>query len=72
MTMDGVIGYVKEKHVKPSYYKEILSTFTSPEYTAQADRKNKFGISQIFNKKPMKAGRINQANQGSKCVSNMV
>ena len=51
MTMDGVIGYVKEKHVKPSYYKEILSTFTSPEYTAQT-RPEKINLvfHQIFNK----------------------
>jgi spore germination protein YaaH len=35
MTKDGVIGYVREKNVKASYYKEIHSTFSPPLYTAQ-------------------------------------
>jgi spore germination protein YaaH len=35
MTRNGVIGYVREKNVKESYYKEISSTFTPPVYTAQ-------------------------------------
>ena len=51
MTKDGVIGYVREKHVKTSYYKEIKSTFKAPEYTAQtrADKIN-LVFHQIFNK----------------------
>ena len=51
MTKDGVIGYVREKHVKTSYYKEIQSTFKAPEYTAQtrADKIN-LVFHQIFNK----------------------
>jgi spore germination protein YaaH len=50
MTKDGIIGYVKEKNVKASYYKEILSTFTPPEYTTQT-RPDKINMvfHQIFN-----------------------
>lgn len=35
MTEDGVVGYVKEKHVKKSFYKTLESTYQAPEYTAQ-------------------------------------
>ncbi|TAH67730.1 MAG: glycosyl hydrolase family 18 [Anaerolineaceae bacterium] len=50
MTKDGIIGYVKEKNVKTSYYKEIKSSFTAPEYTAQT-RPDKINLvfHQIFN-----------------------
>ena len=50
MTKDGVIGYVREKNVKESYYKEISSTFTPPVYTAQT-RPDKINLvfHQIFN-----------------------
>ena len=50
MTKDGIIGYVKEKNVKESYYKEISSTFTPPEYTSQT-RPEKINLvfHQIFN-----------------------
>ena len=50
MTKDGVIGYVREKHVKGSYYKELTSSFKPPEYTAQS-RPYKINLvfHQIFN-----------------------
>ncbi len=50
MTNDGVIGYVREKNVKESYYKEISSTFIPPVYTAQS-RPDKINLvfHQIFN-----------------------
>lgn len=50
MTKDGIIGFVKEKHVKTSYYKEISSTFTPLVYTAQT-RPDKINLvfHQIFN-----------------------
>ena len=50
MTKDGIIGYVKDKNVKDSYYKDISSTFTSPVYTAQT-RTDKINLvfHQIFN-----------------------
>jgi spore germination protein YaaH len=35
MTEDGIIGYVKEKNVKKSFYKTFESSFKAPEYTAQ-------------------------------------
>ena len=35
MTEEGIIGYVKNKHVKESFYKAISSSFKAPEYTAQ-------------------------------------
>ena len=35
MTKDGIVGYVKEKHVKQSYYKEVQGSFVPPVYTAQ-------------------------------------
>ena len=35
MTSDGVIGYVKQKHIKDSYYKTIESTYQPEEYTSQ-------------------------------------
>ncbi len=35
MTGDGIIGYVKEKYVKKSFYKTMESSFKAPEYTAQ-------------------------------------
>lgn len=50
MTNDGVMGYVREKNVKESYYKEISSTFIPPVYTAQS-RPDKINLvfHQIFN-----------------------
>lgn len=50
MTKDGIIGYVREKHVDTSYYKEIESSFTPPEYISQS-RPDKINLvfHQIFN-----------------------
>ena len=33
MTMDGIIGYVKNKDVKESYYEAVESQYQAPEYT---------------------------------------
>lgn len=51
MTSDGVIGYVKQKHIKDSYYKTIESTYQPEEYTSQkrADKINMV-FHQVFNK----------------------
>ncbi len=35
MTEDGIIGYVKEKNVKKSFYKAFESSYTAPQYTNQ-------------------------------------
>ncbi len=35
MTEDGIIGYVKEKNVKKSFYESLDSTYQAPEYTSQ-------------------------------------
>ncbi len=43
MTEDGIIGYVKEKNVKKSFYKKLESTYRAPEYTAQT-RKEKINL----------------------------
>lgn len=50
MTEDGIIGYVKEKHIKKSYYKTLKSTYNEPEYTAQT-RPYKINLvfHQVFN-----------------------
>lgn len=50
MTKDGVIGYVREKHVKESFYKTIESSYQPQEYTAQT-RPDKINLvfHQIFN-----------------------
>lgn len=51
MTSDGIIGYVKEKHVRESYYKTIESTYEAPEYTSlKRDGKINLVFHQIFNK----------------------
>ncbi len=51
MTADGIVGYVKEKHVKKSFYKKTESDYRAPEYTAQT-RQDKINLvfHQIFNK----------------------
>lgn len=50
MTEDGIVGYVKEKHVKKSFYKKTESDYRAPEYTAQI-RQDKINLvfHQIFN-----------------------
>lgn len=50
MTQDGIIGYVREKHVKESYYKTIESTYEAPEYTSlKRSGKINMVFHQIFN-----------------------
>jgi len=34
LTKDGIIGYVKNKNIKQSYYKQVESSYKSPEYTS--------------------------------------
>lgn len=68
MTNDGVFGYVREKNVKTSYYKEILSTFSAPEYTAQK-RSEKINLvfHQIFNTEA--AGKLEELISQTKGVN---
>lgn len=50
MTKDGIMGFVKEKHVKESYYKMIESSYKPLEYTSQS-RPYKINLvfHQVFN-----------------------
>ncbi|CUH91718.1 glycosyl hydrolase family 18 protein [Herbinix luporum] len=50
MTKEGIIGYVRERHVQDSYYKTIESTYEPPEYTSQL-RNDKINLvfHQFFN-----------------------
>lgn len=50
MTKEGIIGYVRDKHVKESFYKTISSDFKEPEYTSQT-RPEKINLvfHQVFN-----------------------
>lgn len=34
MTEDGIVGYVREKDTKKSYYKDLVSNYVAPEYTS--------------------------------------
>ena len=43
MTEDGIIGYVREKYVKKSFYKNLESTYQAPEYSAQT-RQDKINL----------------------------
>jgi spore germination protein YaaH len=51
MTVDGVIGYLREKHAKESAYQTMKSAYQEPEYTVQA-RTGKVNLvfHQVFNK----------------------
>ncbi|MBE5967961.1 MAG: glycosyl hydrolase family 18 [Lachnospiraceae bacterium] len=51
MTDEGIIGYVKNKHIKETYYKTFSSDFKEPEYTSQT-RPEKINLvfHQVFNK----------------------
>ena len=68
VTKNGVIGYVKEKNVKTSYYKEISSTFTAPVYTVQ-NRPDKINLvfHQIFNSEA--AGKLEELIAQTKGVN---
>ena len=50
MTKEGIIGYVRDKYVKESFYKTISSDFKEPEYTSQT-RPEKINLvfHQVFN-----------------------
>jgi spore germination protein YaaH len=50
MTSDGIKGYVKEKHIKKSFYQTISSSYQAPEYTTQK-RPGKINMvfHQVFN-----------------------
>lgn len=50
MTSDGIIGYIKEKHTKESYYQTVIYDFREPVYTAQT-RSGKINMvfHQVFN-----------------------
>lgn len=51
MTENGIIGYVREKYVKESYYKTIESSYQAPEYTSlKKNEKINLVFHQIFNK----------------------
>ena len=51
MTADGIIGYVRNKHIKKSFYKTIESDYVAPEYVTQT-RPGKINLvfHQVFNK----------------------
>jgi spore germination protein YaaH len=68
MTQDGIIGYVREKYVKESHYKEISSTFTPPSYMAQT-RPYKINLvfHQIFNMES--AGKLEELISKTKGVN---
>jgi len=71
MTQDGVIGYVREKHVKESYYKTIGSSYQAPEYTS-LKRSGKINLvfHQIFNKDAaMKLEELISQTKGVNVVS---
>jgi spore germination protein YaaH len=50
MTVDGIKGYVREKHAKESFYQTLESTYEEPVYTAQT-RAGKINMvfHQVFN-----------------------
>jgi spore germination protein YaaH len=50
MTIDGIKGYVREKHAKESFYQTLESTYEEPVYTAQT-RAGKINMvfHQVFN-----------------------
>lgn len=51
MTQDGIMGYVRSKHVKESFYQTLTSNYQAPVYTAQT-RPGKINMvfHQVFNK----------------------
>lgn len=50
MTEDGVMGYVRNKHIKESFYESVESDYIPPNYTAQT-RTGKINLvfHQVFN-----------------------
>ncbi|NLJ95984.1 MAG: glycosyl hydrolase family 18 [Clostridiales bacterium] len=68
MTKDGIMGFVKEKHVKESYYKEITSNYKPLEYTSQT-RPYKINLvfHQVFNMEA--AGKLEELISQTKGVN---
>lgn len=68
MTQEGIIGYMKSKNAKKSYYKTIDSDFQAPEYTAQT-RSGKINLvfHQVFNKDA--AGNLEELIKATKGVT---
>lgn len=50
MTGDGIIGYIRNKYAKESYFKTVSGSYKEPEYTSQT-RAGKIGLvfHQVFN-----------------------
>ncbi|NLK74364.1 MAG: glycosyl hydrolase family 18 [Clostridiales bacterium] len=68
MTEDGVIGYVKEKHVKEGFYKSIESDFVEPVYTTQTRPYTiNMVFHQVFNNKA--AGALEELLKETKGVN---
>ncbi|MGB4661592.1 MAG: glycosyl hydrolase family 18 protein [Mobilitalea sp.] len=68
MTEDGIIGYVKEKHVSKSYYETLTSVYQEPVYTAQT-RSGKINLvfHQVFNEEA--AGKLDNLIKATKEVT---
>lgn len=68
MNEEGVIGYVREKHIKASYHKSIQGTYEAPEYTAQL-RSDKINLvfHHIFN--PNAADKLEELISQTKGVN---
>ena len=68
ITKDGIMGFVKEKSVKESYYKTVESTYKPQEYTTQT-RPDKINLvfHQVFNKDA--AGKLEELIKQTKGVN---
>ena len=68
MTEEGIVGYVRNKHVKQSFYKTLQSTYQEPEYTAQT-RPGKINLvfHQVFNSDA--AGNLEELIKSTKEVT---
>lgn len=68
MTQEGVIGYVKEKHVKEGFYKAIDSTYVEPVYTTQA---RPYTINMVFHQvfNSQASGALEELLKGTKGVN---
>lgn len=68
MTDEGIIGYVREKHAKQSFYKNLESNYQTPEYTSQT-RPGKISLvfHQVFNKDA--AGNLEELMKDTKGVT---
>ena len=68
MTEEGVVGYVRNKHLKQSFYKTLTSSYVEPEYTAQT-RPGKINLvfHQVFNAEA--AGNLEELINSTKGVT---